>query len=121
MAQAQPVPMVDLKAQYASIKAEVDAAMARVVESAQFIKGEDCGAFEREFAAWCGAQLGIPEDLEDRLRCFESTDQAPVLRSVIPADVSHAQQLDLERHLEQHVVPVLLRRFSYSAWLALAD
>ena len=55
MAQARPVPMVDLKAQYASIKAEVDAAMARVVESAQFIKGEDCGAFEREFAAWCGA------------------------------------------------------------------
>ena len=26
----------------------------------------------RKFAAWCGAQLGIPEDLEDRLRRFES-------------------------------------------------
>ncbi|MGQ0636943.1 MAG: tRNA dihydrouridine synthase [Planctomycetaceae bacterium] len=26
----------------------------------------------RKFAAWCGARLGIPEDLEDRLRRFES-------------------------------------------------
>src|SRR6516164_5479775 len=26
----------------------------------------------RKFAAWSGAQLGIPEDLEDRLRRFES-------------------------------------------------
>lgn len=26
----------------------------------------------RKFAAWYGAQLGIPEPLEDRLRCFES-------------------------------------------------
>jgi hypothetical protein len=26
----------------------------------------------RKFAAWCGATLGIPEDLEDRLRRFET-------------------------------------------------
>jgi dTDP-4-amino-4,6-dideoxygalactose transaminase len=50
-----PVPMVDLRAQYARIRAEVDAAVARVVESAHFIGGEDCGAFEKEFAAYCGA------------------------------------------------------------------
>jgi dTDP-4-amino-4,6-dideoxygalactose transaminase len=47
--------MVDLRAQYARIRAEVDAAVARVVESAHFIGGEDCAAFEREFAAYCGA------------------------------------------------------------------
>ena len=49
------VPMVDLKAQYARIRAEVDAALARVLESAQFIKGEECGLLEQEFAAYCGA------------------------------------------------------------------
>jgi len=48
------VPMVDLKAQYHRIRAEVDAAVARVVESGQFIHGEDCGLFEKEFAAYCG-------------------------------------------------------------------
>jgi len=51
----QDVPMVDLKAQYARIRAEVDAALARVLESAQFIGGEECARFEQEFAAYCGA------------------------------------------------------------------
>ena len=36
--------MVDLKAQYARIRAEMDAAIARVVASAQFIGGEECAA-----------------------------------------------------------------------------
>jgi dTDP-4-amino-4,6-dideoxygalactose transaminase len=46
--------MVDLGAQYQRIKPAVDAAIARVVEAGQFIKGEDCRLFEAEFAAWCG-------------------------------------------------------------------
>jgi len=55
----QPVPMVDLPAQYARIKGEVDAAVARVIESAHFIKGEDCARFEREFADYCGAAHAV--------------------------------------------------------------
>jgi dTDP-4-amino-4,6-dideoxygalactose transaminase len=53
------VPMVDLKAQYRRIRPEVDAAVARVLETAAFIKGEDCGRFEKEFAAWCGAAEAV--------------------------------------------------------------
>ena len=30
------------------------------------------GLMFRKFAAWYGSRLGIPEDLEDRLRRFES-------------------------------------------------
>ncbi|HEY8150021.1 MAG TPA: DegT/DnrJ/EryC1/StrS family aminotransferase, partial [Vicinamibacteria bacterium] len=59
MAERPAVPMVDLKAQYARIKADVDAAVARVIESAHFIKGEDCALFEREFAAYCGAAHAV--------------------------------------------------------------
>lgn len=55
MTEKLSVPMVDLKAQYARIRAEVDAAVARVLESTQFIKGEECTLLEREFAAYCGA------------------------------------------------------------------
>jgi dTDP-4-amino-4,6-dideoxygalactose transaminase len=55
MATASLVPMVDLKAQYDAIRLEVDAAIARVVESAQFIRGEECERFEKEFASYCGA------------------------------------------------------------------
>src|SRR5687768_169206 len=54
MPSATAVPMVDLGAQYRRIKPAVDAAIARVVESGQFINGEDCRLFEKEFAAWCG-------------------------------------------------------------------
>jgi tRNA-dihydrouridine synthase B len=35
---------------------------------------QSCRMF-RKFAAWSGARLGIPEDLEDRLRRFESVAQ----------------------------------------------
>jgi dTDP-4-amino-4,6-dideoxygalactose transaminase len=48
------IPMVDLKAQYARIKGEVDAAIARVVESTQFVRGTECAEFEKEFAEYCG-------------------------------------------------------------------
>jgi dTDP-4-amino-4,6-dideoxygalactose transaminase len=46
------VPMVDLRAQYLRIQEPVDAAIARVVASTQFIGGEDCRLFEQEFAAF---------------------------------------------------------------------
>jgi len=48
------VPYADLKAQYRSIKAEIDAAVARVLDSAQFILGDEVTAFERAFAAYTG-------------------------------------------------------------------
>jgi len=49
-----PIPLTDLKAQYLSIKAEIDAAVLRVLDGGRFILGEEVGDFEREFAAFCG-------------------------------------------------------------------
>jgi dTDP-4-amino-4,6-dideoxygalactose transaminase len=49
------VPYLDLKAQYRSIKPEIDAAIARVLDSGQFVLGSEVAAFEKEFAAYCGA------------------------------------------------------------------
>jgi len=53
------VPFLDLQAQYHSIKADVDAAVARVLESSQFVLGEEVACFEKEFAAASGAAFGI--------------------------------------------------------------
>ena len=53
------VPFLDLKAQYQSIKPEIDAAIATILESSQFVLGEEVAAFEQEFAAYCGAAHGI--------------------------------------------------------------
>jgi len=48
------VPYLDLKAQYRSIKPEIDAAIARVLDSCQFVLGSEVAGFEQDFAAYCG-------------------------------------------------------------------
>jgi len=53
------IPYVDLRAQYHSIKSEIDAAVLRVLESTQFILGEEVAAFEREFASYCQAPESV--------------------------------------------------------------
>lgn len=53
------IPIVDLKAQYYSIKDEIDRAIAGVLESSQFILGKEVAAFEAEFASYCGAAHAI--------------------------------------------------------------
>lgn len=54
-----PVPFLDLKAQYASIKREIDPAMQAVVDSCAFALGPAVERFEKAFAAYCGAKHAI--------------------------------------------------------------
>jgi dTDP-4-amino-4,6-dideoxygalactose transaminase len=53
------IPFVDLKAQYLSIKPEVDAAIQHILDNTQFILGAEVAELEREFAAYSGAAHGI--------------------------------------------------------------
>jgi dTDP-4-amino-4,6-dideoxygalactose transaminase len=53
------VPVLDLKVQYESIKDELDAAVADVLESTQFILGPAVRDFEERVAAHCGCKYGI--------------------------------------------------------------
>ena len=53
------VPYNDLKTQYHAIKPEIDAAIQRVLESTQFALGDEVVAFERQFAAYCGAREAV--------------------------------------------------------------
>lgn len=48
------IPFVDLKAQYDSIKPEIDAAIASVIAETAFIGGPHVAAFEDAFARYCG-------------------------------------------------------------------
>ena len=50
------VPFVDLKAQYLSIKDDLDAAIATVVAETAFVSGRYAAAFESEFAEYLGAR-----------------------------------------------------------------
>jgi dTDP-4-amino-4,6-dideoxygalactose transaminase len=53
------IPLVDLKAQYASIKSEIDEAIHRVLDNCQYILGPEVAAFEQEFADYCGSVHGV--------------------------------------------------------------
>lgn len=53
------VPLLDLKAQYATIRDEVEAAVRRVLEDQSFILGADVAELEKEVAAHCNARHGI--------------------------------------------------------------
>ncbi|HMD70666.1 MAG TPA: DegT/DnrJ/EryC1/StrS family aminotransferase [Bryobacteraceae bacterium] len=53
------IPFGNLQEQYRSIKPEIDQAILGALETSQFILGPEVAAFEREFAAYCGAREGI--------------------------------------------------------------
>jgi len=60
------IPFLDMKAVYAELKPELDAAYARVMESGWFVLGKEVEAFEAEYAAFCGTAhcVGLANGLE---------------------------------------------------------
>lgn len=53
------VPFLDLDAQYKSIKSEVLASIEEVLDSKQFIQGEYCDKFAKDFLAVHGGEYGV--------------------------------------------------------------
>ena len=53
------VPFLDLKRQYRGIKQEIDEAIQRVLESQQFILGQEVEEFERRMAKYCGVKHAV--------------------------------------------------------------
>lgn len=65
------IPFVDLKAQYLSIKNEIDTAIAKVIDETSFIGGEPVKKFEAEFAAHTNVKHCIS--------CANGTDSIEIL------------------------------------------
>lgn len=53
------VPLLDLKAQYATISEEIDFVVSKVIQSGSFILGENVQLLEEEIAAFCNTKYGI--------------------------------------------------------------
>lgn len=53
------IPLADLKAQYNSIKNEIDSAVSSVIENTHFILGPEVKAFESEIAAYCQTKFAV--------------------------------------------------------------
>lgn len=54
------VAMVDMGGQVAALRAEIDAAVARTLDSGWYILGKETAAFEEEFAAYITIKSGLP-------------------------------------------------------------
>jgi dTDP-4-amino-4,6-dideoxygalactose transaminase len=53
------IPLLDLWAQYGTIREEVRAAVDRVLESQQFILGPEVEALEQEIATYCQCKYAV--------------------------------------------------------------
>src|SRR5437868_383307 len=73
------VPLLDLKAQYAAIKGEVEAAIAKVFESQHFILGPKVEQCEKAIAAYskCSHAIGVSSGSDALLACLMAENIGP--------------------------------------------
>ena len=73
------IPLLDLGAAYSELKAEIDAAVARVLQSGWYIGGPEVTAFEQAFAAYCEAShcVGIGNGLDALHLSLRAMDVGP--------------------------------------------
>lgn len=74
------IPLADLRAQYLSIKPEIDRAIARVLDSGSYVMGSEVEAFEAEWGEYCGSKycVGVSSGTDAlylSLRALGITDQ----------------------------------------------
>ncbi|MGB7063403.1 MAG: DegT/DnrJ/EryC1/StrS family aminotransferase [Candidatus Zixiibacteriota bacterium] len=70
------VNFVDLKAQYQTIKPEIDKAIENVISNTAFILGKAVAEFEEQFAAYCGAKhcVGINSGTSALIMALKALD-----------------------------------------------
>jgi len=73
------VPLLDLKAQYLTIKGDVDAAIAEVMDSQHFILGPIVERCEKAIAGYCGCShaIGVSSGSDALLACLMAEDIGP--------------------------------------------
>src|SRR5438477_11912634 len=82
-----PIPLVDLAAQYRSIRHEIDAAMRHVVERGDFVLGAAVGAFETAFADYCGVShaVGVGSGTDALFLALQALGLRPGDEVLVPA------------------------------------
>jgi dTDP-4-amino-4,6-dideoxygalactose transaminase len=82
------IKFLDLQAQYRSIKGEIDAAIAGVIEAAAFVGGSFVPAFERDFAQWMRAPfcIGVGNGTDALEIAIEALELPPGSEIIVPGN-----------------------------------
>lgn len=82
------VPFLDLRAAYVELKPEIDAAIARVLDSGWYILGEEVESFESEFALFCEAKhcVGVANGLDALRLALIAIDVGPGDEVIVPSN-----------------------------------
>ena len=109
------VPFLDLKATYLEIKDELDEAYQRVMNSGWYILGRETGAFEQEFAAYCGTRhaIGVGNCLDALHLILRGYDIGVDDEVIVPANTYIATWLAVS-YAGARVVPVEPRERTYN-------
>ena len=70
------IDFLDLSASYKYLKAELDAAVLRVLNSGRYVLGEEVATFEREWADYCGSKfaVGVGNGLDALFLALKASD-----------------------------------------------
>ena len=81
------VPIFDSTRNYQTIRADIDAALRRVVESGRFILGPEVGAFEEEIAQYLGVRYasGVANGTDALLLALRALEIGPGDRVIVPS------------------------------------
>jgi Predicted pyridoxal phosphate-dependent enzyme apparently involved in regulation of cell wall biogenesis len=82
------VPFLDLRAAYLELKTEIDAAVARVLDSGWYILGEEVEVFEAEWAAYCEAKqaVGVANGLDALHLALRALGVGPGDEVIVPSN-----------------------------------
>jgi dTDP-4-amino-4,6-dideoxygalactose transaminase len=117
-ASATTVPFVDLARQHASIRDEINAAIAHVIDNGIFILGSDVELFESEWAEFCGAEhaVGVASGTAAIHVLLEALGVGPGDEVIVPANTFVASALPV---MHRGARPVLVDCDPVSATLDL--
>ena len=82
------VPFLDLRAAYLELKPEIDAAIARVLDSGWYILGPEVEAFEAEWAEYCGAShaVGVGNGMDALTLALRALQIGPGDEVIVPSN-----------------------------------
>ena len=82
------IPFLDMRAPHVELRQDIDAAIARVIDSGWYILGSELEAFETEYAAYCEAKhcIGLANGLDALHLALRAMDVGPGDEVIVPSN-----------------------------------